>query len=1428
MAVTREQVAEIYVATFNRAPLDAGLDYWTESGFTIEQIATSFFNQDEAQAIYTDGGEPIPSEEFVTIIFDNLFGRAPAEAGLEYWSTALDEGTVSQAEMILAVANGATGDDAAILANKTEVGLYYADQGGEEPNYSLADIDETDASVDAAKDEIDHLLDPVVEESFTAGTDDITGGAGNDTFEAPIVQNPWAGGVSNSLSTADELDGLGGTDSLYAELVPEYYGVTGDNTMDVQPEIHNVEDIRFESMDVWSANLDDEDNDDADAVITVDAKRITDVDHIGSAYSDGDLVIENLTTLTSDGVALNTDTITITMDHTDNFNHDGDASDLTVLFDEDYLLSGQSVQSAAIYYLLDQDADMNNTDVDGDGTVDLLAYINTNGLRFTVNGGEELVLEFDQDLLTTADMTQRVLNHDDFVAALQGSLQALIASGDVPADTTLTVDYTTTRTTFLDDGSVSSLIPAIVLASQSTSGIESVGFLWVEDLSGNFNVYGRLDDEEGVDENPVAINVELDKVGRDNDGGDLMIGGKHDEAIPDFYVEVLGDEDRPSNLGTITTNDQTTYDEALGGEYGLENVYISTHADYVDGETYASLTIRNGFENQLSVDLVDADDFFGDLILGTGTAVNDLIVLEARGGGDVTFIGLVDGTTGGIDNVLANDDRAYSYTTGSGNDTFVVTLDGDAVDAAGVGPESFAIITGGGDDTVDIISVDGVSQRTMFILDNLSIETGDGADRVTINGYERFDIQTGAGDDYVEITSVDPLDGATGRWAFGAPTGVQPFVDRVLYKAELTVTFAGFESTVTVDTDAAGNFVADQVIINAAIIEAIEQSTVLDELLDYDLGASDQFLVITSDFDGANELAIDLYQPTLKDADAVDGEVVFSSGDLTAIRQGIINTTVLTSADLENEAEVIAEFNDGTTANLGDGSLSQTGNDISTDQFDYQFLAANADATADATIEQNYSVINTSTGNDIVVLHSNDVSANTLVFDSEFNYLTVVNFFDDAARTVTGNHIFDFTYYLDNQQDPSDAPAGNAQSVVDIGITYDGPETAAAGDDLVGNEFTVVKATFDDDDTFDGLTASNFLAAINDDDGTADYADIDNDTLDAADFGDNFVGTVQDHIVFVENNENRGEYKVFHLTSELDADGNVDNADGDFETSTLLGTIDFGAEITGDPISMANLLGSDDPTGDGTTTWDDYYLNDLLAGEGGVEDTTPPTLDSFTPADDATDVPVDADLVLNFSETVQAGTGNILVFDADGLVEAVSVEDAIFDGNTVTVDLLADLAPGTDYYVRVQPTAIEDEAGNAFAGIAAPTDFNFTTVAVAGNEVDMTAGGSYTATDGVVDVFQYEVDSSSGRAVGKDGEVSITGFNLAEDSLQFVDAGDNLTDANFTTFAGVSLAENPFADNTTVAFDPDAGVSNVITIAGIQDAALATIDFTIV
>ena len=46
---------------------------------------------------------------------------------------------------------------------------------------------------------------------------------------------------------------------------------------------------------------------------------------------------------------------------------------------------------------------------------------------------------------------------------------------------------------------------------------------------------------------------------------------------------------------------------------------------------------------------------------------------------------------------------------------------------------------------------------------------------------------------------------------------------------------------------------------------------------------------------------------------------------------------------------------------------------------------------------------------------------------------------------------------------------------------------------------------------------------------------------------------------------------------------------------------------------------------------------------GQAADTTAPTLDSSTPADNATNIAVDANIVLNFDENVDVESGNITI-----------------------------------------------------------------------------------------------------------------------------------------------------------------------------------------
>ena len=71
------------------------------------------------------------------------------------------------------------------------------------------------------------------------------------------------------------------------------------------------------------------------------------------------------------------------------------------------------------------------------------------------------------------------------------------------------------------------------------------------------------------------------------------------------------------------------------------------------------------------------------------------------------------------------------------------------------------------------------------------------------------------------------------------------------------------------------------------------------------------------------------------------------------------------------------------------------------------------------------------------------------------------------------------------------------------------------------------------------------------------------------------------------------------------------------------------------------------------------------------------------PADDAGNVAANANIVLNFDEAVQKGTGNILIklVADDSIVQTIDVAsaDVSVSGSTVTINPPADLAPGTAY-----------------------------------------------------------------------------------------------------------------------------------------------------
>ena len=126
-------------------------------------------------------------------------------------------------------------------------------------------------------------------------------------------------------------------------------------------------------------------------------------------------------------------------------------------------------------------------------------------------------------------------------------------------------------------------------------------------------------------------------------------------------------------------------------------------------------------------------------------------------------------------------------------------------------------------------------------------------------------------------------------------------------------------------------------------------------------------------------------------------------------------------------------------------------------------------------------------------------------------------------------------------------------------------------------------------------------------------------------------------------------------------------------------------------------------------------INDTTTLSFTTSDTTNPTLSSSSPADNATDVDVDANIVLNFSENVDAESGDITIKKTsdDSTVEAIDVSGGQISGSgtsQITVDPSSDLESNVEYYLLIDASAFDDALGNSYAGISSTTALSFTSV----------------------------------------------------------------------------------------------------------------------
>lgn len=252
-----------------------------------------------------------------------------------------------------------------------------------------------------------------------------------------------------------------------------------------------------------------------------------------------------------------------------------------------------------------------------------------------------------------------------------------------------------------------------------------------------------------------------------------------------------------------------------------------------------------------------------------------------------------------------------------------------------------------------------------------------------------------------------------------------------------------------------------------------------------------------------------------------------------------------------------------------------------------------------------------------------------------------------------------------------------------------------------------------------------------------------------------------------------------------------DNIDGGVGTDTAVFEGAFGSYTIGQSggvITVAGGSGTDRVSNverfqfaDGVRT-----IDELSPGA----DTTAPQVLNKLPADDATAVSPGADLVLNFSEQVRAGSGTITVFSANGtLLRSVSATDTTqvrFNGNTATIDLADNLPTGQSFYVLVTGGAFTDLSGNGWAGITSAADWNFSTGAsdttaplvVALTPTDNAA--SVNAASNLVMLFNEPVVAGTGNIVVRSGNTVVATIAASDTSR--------------VTFSGSTVIVNPTAD----------------------------------
>jgi hypothetical protein len=219
-----DDITNLYVGYFNRAPDPAGLNFWiaqANAGASLAGIAQSFAQVAESTSLYSYLAAPLVGSpvSFLNSVYLNLFGRSIDAAGQTYWTAQLANPAIPVGRIIVDIISGAQGDDALVVANKQAVGKAFTQKVVDLnavfdlnlAKNAFAGVTKDSATVDTAiaanDDAIADSAGGAGGQTFnlTTGVDNFVGTGANDTF------NAYIGAAGSTLTGSDIVNGSGGT-----------------------------------------------------------------------------------------------------------------------------------------------------------------------------------------------------------------------------------------------------------------------------------------------------------------------------------------------------------------------------------------------------------------------------------------------------------------------------------------------------------------------------------------------------------------------------------------------------------------------------------------------------------------------------------------------------------------------------------------------------------------------------------------------------------------------------------------------------------------------------------------------------------------------------------------------------------------------------------------------------------------------------------------------------------------------------------------------------------------------------------------------------------------------------------------------------------------------------------------------------------------